>query len=170
MTLIVAGIENEGWEPPVVNLGDGATSGITLFRAGAGGIQYSFDGGSDDEWSMNIPLNWNGMTYDGSDLKIRIKAQLSANGGGTDDVEWEVQYAFMTAGDDSDGAGTTFTDSIDVSSRVTGQVYDDLLPTALTGVVGKDFLQLSILRDSQGGGADSYNGDVWVTSIELEKS
>lgn len=157
------------WFPPPINVGDGSTSGVSLFRAGAGGIQYAFDGGSDDEWSVNIPLNWNGMTYDGSDLKIRIKGQLSANGGGTDDIQWEIQYAFMDAGDDSDGAGTTFTDSIDVSSRVTGQVYDDLLPTALTGVASKTFLQLSIMRDSQGGGSDSYGGSIWVTTIELEK-
>lgn len=171
MTLRVSSIEQESpiWTPPPLNLGNFATSGVSLFRAGAGGLQYGFDQSSDDEASTNIPLDWNGFTYDGSDVKLRIKYQLSATPDASDTVEFEVQYAFMDAGDDSDGAGTTFTDAIDQTSRVTGQVYDDLLPTALTGVTGKKFLQLSIMRDAIGGGSDSYGGSIWVVSIELEK-
>lgn len=158
-----------GWQMPNINLGDGVTSGVAIFRATAGGIQYVFDGGSDDEWSANFCLGSNGIPYDGSDIKITAKYQLSTNPSSGNTIEFQVQYAFMTAGDDSDGAGTTFTDAIVQTGRSTGEVYSDELPTRLIGVTGKDFLQISIKRDSAGGGSDSYNGAMWLVDLDFEK-
>ncbi len=158
-----------GWNMNDVSLGDGATSGVGLFRAGAGGIQYVFDGGSDDEWSCDIELADNGIPYDGSDLKLTVKYQLAENPSAGNTVEFQVQYAFMDAGDDSDGAGTTFTDSIVQTGRVVGEVYSDELPTNLIGVAGKTFLQISIMRDSLGAGSDTYPGSIWIVEFVFEK-
>lgn len=157
------------WEMPNINLGDGVTSGVSVFRAGAGGIQYAFDGTSDDEWSSNTCLANNKILYDGSDLQLKISYQLSENPGAGDTVEFEVQYAFLTAGDNSDGAGTTFTDAIDQTGRVVDQIYTDILPTNLIGVADKELLQLSIMRDALGGGSDSFPGSIWVVDIDIEK-
>jgi len=158
--------ETSTWKAPKINMGDGATSGVALFRAGGGGLQYAFDGGSDDEWSSSIAL---GDNYDGSDLKIRTTYQLSTGPGAGDTVEFEVEYSFTAAGDDSDADGTTFTDAVDQTGRGSGELYTDLLPTTLSGVADKTHLQLSIKRDSLGGSSDSFAGAIWVISFELIK-
>jgi hypothetical protein len=170
MTLIVDKVEQESptWTPSQVSLGNGVTSSVSIFRAVAGGVQYAFGPTVDAEWSANIPLD-NLAIYDGSNLKLQIIYQLSAAPSGGDTVEFEVEYRFSNTGDNSDGGGTIFTDAVVQTGRTTEVLYTDLLPTALVGVSGKKFLQLSVMRDSSGGGADSYGGSIWITDIQLIK-
>jgi len=171
--LIIDSVEQENpaqWFPPEINLGEGATSGVSILRALGGGLQWSFDSSSDDEWSVNKLLRNAGVDYDGSDLQIKIRYQLSSNGGGTDNVKLNLQYQLVTIGDDTDGLGTTINETIDVSSEVSGQIYEHTFGTNLTGgVLGDDELMFSIERNSTGAGADSYGGNVWVIGIEILK-
>ena len=158
------------WKAPVISLGDGVTSSVTIFRATGGGLQYIFSGSSDGEWSSNIPLTTNGIAYDGSDLQLKPRYELSTTPGSGDTVEFEIEYTFFTAGDDSDAPPTSFTDAIVQTGRAINIAYDDLLPTKLIGVVGKDTLNLSVKRDGTGGGSDTYPGSIWVLALQFEKA
>lgn len=168
--LKVGGNELGKWEAPPLSLGEGATSGVSIFRAFGGGLQYSFDSTSDDEWSVDKPLVNLGILYDGSDLQIEISYQLSSNGGVGDNVKLDTEYQIVNDGDDTDGAGTTINDTIDVSAQVSGQVYSYTLGTNLTGGTANDKeLLMSILRNSTGAGADTFGGSIWFVGIKIIK-
>lgn len=164
----ITGPSTDMWQAPHLNLGDGATSGVLLFRANSGGILYQFSGVSFSEWSSNIVLeDSNGNAYDGSDLTLIINYIILVNGTGTDDIDWVTEYMFRTEGDNPNDPGTTITETVDVSSRVVGNLYKDTISVNLAGVAGKTSLGISIGRE---GGADEYSGTIRIESFELIKA
>lgn len=157
------------WQPPAINFGNGYTAGVSVFRSTGSGLLFTFDAASDDEWSANIPLDNNGIAYDGSNLKVRISYQIPVAGGGTDDIKLNYDYAFIKNGDNADLDKTEFTDTLDVSALAATSVtsYDS---ATLTGEAGATGLQISIERNSTGAGADSYGNDFDIIFIELIKA
>jgi hypothetical protein len=154
------------WHMPPMSLGDGATSGVTLFKSIGGGIQYIFGAGTIDEWSSNYNLRHNDVEYDGSDLELSVWYQLSAGGFGLQDIDWRIEYTFLDIGDDSDGAPTQVIETDDVSAKVAANIYTYTFATKLNGVAGKKLIGISIARI---GNVDLYPGDAWVLNFQLKK-
>lgn len=161
---------NQTWEPPKLPIGTGATSGVSVFRALGGGLQYSFDGTSDDEWSSNMCLmGTNGVIYDGSTFSLTIYYQLSINASITDNVEIEVDYQIVGIGDNTDQTPTEINESITVDNQLAGQIYEHTLGTNLSGISGKEILMLSCLINATGAGQGTYVGDFWIIGFKLNK-
>jgi hypothetical protein len=166
---ITAGAGGGGvWQPPSFTLGDGATSGVSVFANTGAGAYWSFDGASDDSWVGNIELSNNGIDYDGSNLALVLRWKISSAPSASDDVEWVVDYAFTKDGDNAQTEVTTNTDNVVVDGETVDLLFSTQLST-MTGEANADVIQLTITRNSTGAGADSYNGDAELLAIKLIK-
>ena len=147
------------WQPPPLNLGSGAVSGVLVYLKDAGNY-YSFNGGNyADKWSANINLNHDGIPYDGSNLALKISYKLSANGGASDTVFWDCNYAFLKAGDNGQTESTALTRKVvDVSSEVQDINFSTQL-NAMTGVVNATCFSIDFTRSSLSAGGDAFSGN-----------
>lgn len=162
-------IDSQQWKMPDLGFSDGAFSGVSIFEATNGGLQYSFDGSSNDKWSFTKKLrSESGVDYDGSDISVSITSQQSSASDADDDVEWIFTYKFIDTPDDSDGDGTTNTDTLVVDNRVTGTTYTDSL-TTLTGVAGKKWLMGTLERNTIGATTDTLMASLWCIDIDFKK-
>ena len=157
------------WSPNSVPLGSFLTSGAAFQLNSGAGLQLSFSSTADDQIFFNDHLGRDGNSdYDGSDLAMRITCKLSANAGIGDTVNLQVSYSITPLGSLS-SVSTQLAQQITV---VTGKLADELfeitLPT-MTGVPTGDTLFFSLLRNSQGGGSDSFPGAFEIVSMELIK-
>lgn len=160
-----AGVEE--WFPTAITLGDLVTSGAGLAISSGAGYYVVFDAISDDEVLMNIGLTRNGITYDGSSLQLELNWMKFGATGGT--VGWELDYYFAADGSDSyTGYDGTVTNFVNVTGRTNQIQYTDTLPS-ISGTAGDTHLQLTLRRNSIGGGSDTYIGDAEVYGINLLK-
>lgn len=155
------------WSPTAITLGDGVTSGASLALSAGAGYYAVFDPISDDEMLFTIGLDRNGIAYDGSGLIIDLYWMKFGATGGT--VLWELDYYFAVDGANSyTSSDGTVTNSVDVTARTNQIQYTDSLPT-ITGNVGDTHLQLTLRRNSAGGGSDTYLGDAELYGINIRK-
>jgi hypothetical protein len=166
--MITLGRNKQGWEMPVVSLGDGATSGVSVYRAIGGGFEWAFDSLNDDEISFNIPLKNNGVEYDGSSISVSVGYELGADTGGVNDLEFITEYKFMDVISDPDAGGTLNTDTISIDNEVINTGYEKQL-TNLIGVAGSKYLMISIKRKGANPSTDNYSSTVYVTEINFNK-
>lgn len=158
-----------GWNPTGITLGDVVANGATAALAVGAGYYYSFDASSDDEIVINIGLARNGVAYDGSSVRLDLHNMLVGAGGAGDTVLWEVDYAWTNNGDNAYTAvDGTVTNSVTVNGRASQILFTDSL-TIPAGTAGDDILQLTIRRNSQGGGSDSFGGSVEIYALDLVK-
>ena len=153
----IVGRVTTDWRPTALTLGDGVANGATLSLNAGAGIYVNFDASSDDEYLYNISLPRNGVPYDGSDIVFEIEWMKFGASGGT--VIWELDYAFVNDDDDAysklDG-----TESITINvGPVPNQEKRKDIFTAISGATGADTLQLTLRRNSAGGGSDTYTGE-----------
>lgn len=165
--------QSNEWQPPFIDLGSAFGSGAAALLNPGVGLQWSFDAVSDDEIVFNVDLVNNGVAYDGSDLKLKIHWQIfSTAPGAGDTVLWEVDYAFVKS-DGTDNPGTivdgNLTDSIVVDAMTASRQYTNDLST-MTGKSGAKTLQITLRRNSSGGGADDYPNAADIFGIELIKA
>ena len=162
----------ESWSAPNVDIGAGVANGASLFSNVGAGFQVSFANNSDNEYLLSIPLAHNGISYDGSDLNLKLEwALFSTAPGAGDNVLWEVDYAFVKDDATQDPytlLDATTIDDIDVSARTADVLYADTLST-MTGVAGAAVLLLTIRRNGQGGGSDVYGSSADVYGITINK-
>ena len=147
-----------------------AVAGVgTVFVLNTGaGLYASLSGTTDDKISFNTILN-NNVAYDGSNLKIRLHARLSSNAGAGETVGLLLDYAFIKVGDNSN---TEVTNVAQQNEVVTGKLTDiefNIDLATMTGEAGAHSLQISITRNSTGGGSDTYAGNLRVVGVELIK-
>jgi hypothetical protein len=159
----------EEWNPIGMILGAFTTNGVSPFSTAAAGYFYSFNNNQDDEIRGNIDLDRNGLTYSGEALLVHLHWQLFTAPGAGDNVLWELDYAFVSSGDDNYAKidGTQILD-IPVGGRNQRQQYTDVF-APITGAPGAQVLQLTIRRNGQGPGSDNYGGDADLYSIGLIK-
>lgn len=164
-----AGGGGGGWNPTGITLGDLVANGATAALAVGAGYYYSFDASSDDEVVVNVGLARNGVAYDGSSVRIDLHNMLVGAGGAGDTVLWEVDYAWVTTGDNAYTAvDGTITNSVNVNGRASQILFTDSL-TIPAGTAGDKILQLTIRRNSQGGGSDTFGGSVEIYALDLVK-
>jgi hypothetical protein len=158
-----------GWNPTAITLGDFVANGATAALNIGAGYYYSFDATSDDEIIVQIALARNGVAYDASSVRLDLHNMLVGAGGVGDTVLWEVDYAWINDGDNAYTAiDGTITNSVNVNGRASQIKFTDSL-TIPAGTAGDDLLQLTIRRNSQGGGADSFGGDVEIYGVDIVK-
>ena len=161
-----------GWSPPSINIGSFFGNGASALANPNAGMQWTFDASSDDEILIQICLDCGMVVYDGGDLALVLdwQAFTSAPGAG-DNVKWEVDYVFLKndGTEDADSkSATNNVDSIDISARDANKCYSDQL-TDMIGVAGTRFLNITLRRNSQGGGADTYSNAADLFNIEIKK-
>lgn len=158
-----------GWNPTAITLGDFVANGATAALNVGAGYYYNFDATSDDEIVVQIGLARNGVTYDASSVRLDLHNMLVGAGGVGDTVLWEVDYAWTNTGDNAYTAiDGTITNSVNVNGRASQILFTDSL-TIPAGTAGDDMLQLTIRRNSQGGGSDTFGGSVEVYGVDVVK-
>jgi hypothetical protein len=161
---------NSAWQPMDLALDSWLSSGAsTLVNANAG-FQKSFSPSANNSVVAQIPLNNEGINYDGSSLKLRLNWQLfnTITGVGSN-VIWIVSYVFVTLGEDADSKlATTTANVIDVSTRLPNTLYVDDL-NIMNGSIGDKVVNLTLTRFSSGAGSDTYSNAVDIFGIELIK-
>lgn len=153
------------WAPTAVTLGDFLANGATFSLNSGAGMYANFSSTSDDEIVANIGLQRNGLSYDATAVNLELEWMKFGASGGT--VGWEIDYAWVSVGDDAytkiDG---TLTNYVDVTA-----LADQTLTTTTfvipAGTAGARVLQLTIRRNSQGGGSDTYSGDAEIYVVNL---
>lgn len=159
------------WQPPQIQLYAIATSGaIYAFNTGVG-MYISMSGGAfDNKIIFNLYLkDGNGINYDGSTIKINIHCRISSNGVAGNTVGLILDYAFIKVGDNSMTKVTNVAQqNVNVSSRLQDIEFEISLAD-MTGVALDDTLQVGITRNSNGGSADTYPGNLRITAIEILK-
>ena len=156
------------WYPPQVPLYAIASVGTTFTLNTGAGIYASFSGTADDKIIFNTVLN-NNVAYDGSNLKIRLHCRLSSNAGAGQTVGLLLDYAFTKVGDNSNTEVTNVAQQNEVVTGKTTDIEFNIDLATMTGEVGAHSLQISITRNSTGGSADTYAGNLRVTGVELIK-
>ena len=153
------------WAPTAITLGDFFLNGATAALNSGAGNYVIFDPSQDDEITANIALTRNGLSYDATSIDIEI--DWMKFGGGVGTVIWEIDYAWISLGDDAyskvDG---TLSATIDVTT-IGNQVLVEEIFTVPAGPVGAKNLQLTIRRNGAGGGSDTYGGDAEIYSVNL---
>lgn len=158
------------WKPLDIALDSWLSNGAsTLVNANAG-FQKSFSGTANNAVVAELPLDHEGVAYDGSSMKLRLQWQLFSTAPlVTDTVIWQVTYVFVAVGQDGDSkAATTVTNTIAVGGRLANQIYTDDL-NVMTGAVGDKFLGITLTRLSSGGGSDTYPSSTDIFAIEIIK-
>jgi len=158
------------WKPLDIALDSWLSSGASTLANGNAGFQKSFSGTANNAVIAQVPLDHEGIIYDGSTMKLRLSWQLFNTAPlVTDTVIWRLAYVFVSTGEDGDSkAATTVDTTIVVGGRTANQIYVDDLPN-MTGAAGSKFLGITLTRVSTGGGSDTYPGPTDVFSIEIIK-
>lgn len=162
---------NSAWKPMDVALDSWLSNGAsTLLNANAG-FQKSFSATANNAVIAQIPLDHEGVNYDGSWLGLRLSWQLfSTTPSPGDTVIWRVTYVFVAAGEDGDSLGAvTFNTTINVETRTPNEIYVDNIGTMTTGNIGDKFLGITLTRVSSGAGSDTYPSAADVFAIEIIK-
>ena len=89
------------WRPNSIPLGSVLVSGASFFINGGAGVYLSMSGSADDAFYFNDSLNKSGLSYDGSDLALKIHCRLSQSGTVGDTVGLLLDYGFIRNGDNS---------------------------------------------------------------------
>jgi hypothetical protein len=156
---------NAQWYLTGITLGDFVGNGATAALAIGAGYYYNFQSSADDEIVANFGLTRNNEVYDGSQVAFEIENMLVGAGGVGDNVQWELDYAFISEGDNAytkiDG---TIVDIVDVNGRASQISFKDQL-SPISGPVGATHLQITLRRNSVGPGSDSFGGDVEVYGV-----
>lgn len=157
------------WIPTPIVLGAGVPNGVSEFSAQGAGHLFTFDPNNDDEVLFNIDLEFGNIAYGGQALLFKVHWQLFSAPLPQHNVLWELDYAFVSNGEDNYSKldGTEILD-IPVGSRRNREQYTDTF-APISGVVGSQVLQLTLRRNSQGAGQDTYNGDVDLYAVSLYK-
>lgn len=158
------------WQPMDVALDGWLSNGASTFVNPNAGFQKSFSPTANASVIAQIPLDHEGIAYDGSSLRLRLNWQLfNTIPDIASNVIWIVSYVFVTLGEDADSKlATTTSNVIDVSTRSPNILYVDDL-NIMTGAIGDKVLNLTLTRFSSGGGSDTYTNAVDVFGIELIK-
>jgi hypothetical protein len=158
------------WYPPLLDMGAGVDNGVDTYINGNAGYHKTFPINADSEITFQVPLNINGIDYDGSDLAIKVHSQLfGTTPSGGDNILLEVDYVFVKIGEDADTiAPTTDVNDIDVSTRTNDIIYTDTL-ASMKGAVGALFLNITMRRNAQGAGSDNYPNSFDIYALELIK-
>jgi hypothetical protein len=160
----------EDWQPPAIVLGSFITSNVVILPALAGaGHYFIFASNQDRSIRGNIDLENNGVLYGGQAIQIHLHWLLSATPAPATNVLWEMDYAFISDGEDNETKidGTILLD-IDVSLRNASQQYTDFF-ASIAGANTAKVLQLTIRRNGQGAGSDNYGDDVQLYSLGIKK-
>lgn len=167
---VVANPPEEEWNPTAITLGSFTGNGVTAFLADGAGHLFTFDPNQNDEIRGNIDLKRNGKSYSGQSLLLKLHWQLFTAPGAGDDVIWELDYAFVSDGEDNFTKieGTEIL-NIDVSSLTERQQITNVF-APISGDPGAEVLQLTIRRKGQGAGSDRYSGDVDLYSLGISKT
>lgn len=160
---------SNAWTPPLLALGSMFFIGAGVFSNIGAGVFVRFRLNQDDQMFLNLDLRNDNIAYDGSDLAIRLHWRTSIDGGVGDTVGWVVEYAVTKDGDNSDTLVTAIAQQdVDVSAKLANIQFSTTLGT-MTGVVGGDVLQVTLTRNGQGAGQDSFAGNARVVGFELIK-
>lgn len=158
---------NPLWFPTALTLGDFTQNGVSAFTATGAGHLFTFDPSQDDELLVNVGLDRNGISYNGSQIGVELHWQLFSAPAVGNTVIWELDYAFVSDGDDNyakvDG---TVQLNLNVAGRTQRQQYSDVLPL-ISGPAGAETLQLTLRRNGAGGGSDTYPGDVDLYALHF---
>jgi len=86
----------------------------------------------------------------------------------SDTIVLDISYAFITPGDNADTEVTSFTDTITVDTETTDLAFT-ITTSTMNGEVGATSFMFKVVRNSTGGGADSYDGDWEVFGMQINK-
>lgn len=158
------------WKPMDLALDSWLSNGASTLLNGNAGFQKSFSGTANNAVIAQIPLDHEGVNYDGSNLRLRLSWQLFATAPvAGDNVIWRLSYVFVAPGEDGDSLAALPVDTlISVAGRNANQIYVDDL-AIMSGNPGDKFLGITLTRLSSGGGSDTYPSSADVFAIELLK-
>lgn len=152
----------------------GEGSGVTAILLGgaSSGLVFYYDDASDDSQAWTIPLERDGVPYDGSDLQILV-AQAVDNTvpGSGDNVKWIVEYALLKD-DGTDDPSTKQTAAVETTIDVNGWGALEMREVTLNtipGVAGAKLLSFNLIRNSTGTGSDTYGDVVYVSRVKANK-
>jgi hypothetical protein len=165
----IVGRISTDWSPNSIPLAAILTIGSSFIVNGTGigtGVILSMSGSADDRFFFNDNLNKSNNAYDGSDLALIMHGRLSANGGVGDNLKFNVNYAFVKDGDNSQTASTSIAEqTVDVSSELQDIDFEIELGT-MTGVVGADTVLITVERNASGAGQDTFSGQWEIISLQ----
>ena len=163
----VAGTDATGWKVPEIHIQDFLLNGVSTFLASGVGFLYTFSPNQTDEMMINIALtNEDGTPYDGSEFQLETHWMLFATPSVGDTVLGELDYAFVTDGEDNytKNDGTVLM-NVDAGARTQRQQYSDAFPV-ISGPAGAKMLQLTLRRT---GVTDTYSGDVDFYGVNFKQ-
>jgi len=158
------------WIPPRVSLAavfdDGAAPAQTTNAVGA---KLVFRGNMNDAAILVSGLSTPDNIYDGSDIGVFIQYQLSGVAPiGGDDIQINCGMALIAIGGNADNAPVTSNpNTIVVDAQNVDQLYLVQIGT-ISGLTSAEVLHFRIRRVSQGGGSDTYPGDVDLYRVKLQ--
>ena len=156
------------WQPPVVPLGSVLENGVGTFFNNGSGIFYSLDNTGDSTIYFNCVLkSVAGVEYDGSNLAVKLICRKSIAGNGT--VGLILSSSILKDGENSQTKVTISPQQDTVVDGWTANLQNNIILPTINGVIDGKVLQVSIERNSGGAGADTYNGDLNITGIEIIK-
>jgi hypothetical protein len=164
---------NSAWKPMDMALDSWLGSGaVTLLSSSTAGFFKAFGAIGDDAVVAEMPLDHEGINYDGSDIQLRITWQLDGLAPSVGDtVRWQINYKYLAVGEDGNPVApdaTIVTLDILVDARTPDTLYVDDLPIMTGGAIGDKVLGITITRIQLGGGIN-YGADADVFAIEILK-
>lgn len=166
----VVTISGPSWEVPDINISSfPLASAAYVQNSNGAGLRRTFLGNANDIIYGTIPLDNKGLSYDASNIKLKISWQMfNTVPGGADTVIWQVTYAYILLGESGNAkTATTVNNTIVVGARTPNQLYEDEL-NIMTGLANAKILEISISRLG-GAGGDTYGGDVFLFGVRLTK-
>lgn len=157
------------WRPNRIDLNNFLLDGTTiLVNSGGAGYIVRFRPNNNGKIHANILLDKDFTPYNGSDLFLKLNWRLDDLGLLGDFVTINVNYAFVTDGNNSSSTSTSLPpQNIDVTN-VLPNVTNTTNLGNMTGVQNAHTLLITIERKSTGAGADNFAGSLQLLSIELK--
>lgn len=164
---MLSDITGTSWTPPPIGIGDLFFNGPTAVVAGEGGMYVLFNTDTEEAF-LQVVLNHSGLTYDNSDLAIKLWCRTPTTPTADEKIAFIMNHQYSLLGTDT---GVTLTASSPQETIVDGETADELftitLPT-MSALANAKVLRMGIEWDTEGLAPDAF-GSLEVLALEIIK-